>query len=71
MVKRIHIFIVLEIAMTIIKISFDNFSKINNSESSESFFLIDNKLSNKLSIVSPNYCTLCQGGGCGSCTPRS
>ena len=67
MVKKIHIFIVLEIAMTNINISFDNFSKINNSESSESFFLIDNKLS----IVSPNYCTLCQGGGCGSCTPRS
>lgn len=70
MVKRIHIFIVLEIAMTIIKISFDKLF-LNNSESSESFFLIDNKLSNKLSIVSPNYCTLCQGGGCGSCTPRS
>ena len=67
MVKRIHIFIVLEIAMTIIKISFDHKSSKNNSESSESFFLIDNKLS----IVSPNYCTLCQGGGCGSCTPRS
>ena len=66
MVKRIHIFIVLEIAMTIIKISFDKLF-LNNSESSESFFLIDNKLS----IVSPNYCTLCQGGGCGSCTPRS
>ena len=66
MVKRIHIFIVLEIAMTIIKISFDKLF-LNNSESSESFFLIYNKLS----IVSPNYCTLCQGGGCGSCTPRS
>jgi hypothetical protein len=57
--------------MTII-ISLDNIKNSigqNNSEEwSGNFFLIDN---NNLPIISPNYCTNCQGGGCGICTPRN
>jgi len=74
MVKGEYIFIVYAIPMTIVKSLLDNNNNSlgrNNSEEWSINSLIDN---NRLSVILtnnyPNYCTNCQGGGCGICTPR-